>query len=235
MGVRERIVAAALECFSDEGYDRTTVARIREHAGVSNGAFFHHFPSKEAIADALYLDAMRSVQERYWDVLRRNPATLREAVGGIITAQLSWIEANPKQARFLYAQGHLDWTSDAGAQLQELNRGLTEAYREWLQPFVSRGEARDLSTVIAVAIVTGPAHAVAQRWLAGQVRTSLLRHADDLINAAVAGISGTPTRRSRPQERPAQSRVRVQLLNNDGSVVAQGDAIAELKQTTSQR
>jgi AcrR family transcriptional regulator len=60
---RTRILKAALACFTADGYEQTTTARIRERSGVSNGTLFHHFPTKEAIADALYVQAMSSYQE----------------------------------------------------------------------------------------------------------------------------------------------------------------------------
>jgi AcrR family transcriptional regulator len=46
---RERILAAAEECFARQGYDATGVAEICERAGVSKGAFFYHFPTKQAV------------------------------------------------------------------------------------------------------------------------------------------------------------------------------------------
>lgn len=228
MGVRERILDSALECFTDDGYDRSTVARIRERSGVSNGALFHHFSSKDAIAGALYVDAMQSVQDGFWDVIRQSPATLRDAVGGVIRQLMRWIQDNPNRARFLYGRGHLDWTTEAGGQVQDLNRGLTDTYRDWLAPFVARGEAKDYPMAVVTAIVTGPVHAVAQRWLAGQLPGALLHYADDLIDASVAGMSGIPTKRSRRSQQPVQGRVRIQLLGSEGSIIAEGDAVAEL-------
>jgi AcrR family transcriptional regulator len=50
---RRRILDAPLACFLEEGYEQTTIARIRESSDTSDGARFHHIPSKEAIADAL--------------------------------------------------------------------------------------------------------------------------------------------------------------------------------------
>jgi AcrR family transcriptional regulator len=44
-----RLMEAAEACFSEAGYDRTGVAEICERAGVSKGAFYHHFPSKQAL------------------------------------------------------------------------------------------------------------------------------------------------------------------------------------------
>jgi|YNPNPStandDraft_1061719.scaffolds.fasta_scaffold25627_1 AcrR family transcriptional regulator len=50
---RLRILTAARECFARAGYDATGVAEICQRAGVSKGAFYHHFPSKQAVFLAL--------------------------------------------------------------------------------------------------------------------------------------------------------------------------------------
>jgi TetR/AcrR family transcriptional repressor of uid operon len=46
---RSRILAAAVECFSRDGYEATGVAEICKRAGVSKGAFYHHFATKQAV------------------------------------------------------------------------------------------------------------------------------------------------------------------------------------------
>jgi len=46
---RARILDAAEECFSRSGYDPTSVDDICIRAGVTKGAFYHHFPSKQAV------------------------------------------------------------------------------------------------------------------------------------------------------------------------------------------
>ena len=192
MDTRSRILEAALGCFIESGYEQSTITLIRERSGVSNGALFHHFPTKEAIADALYVDAMASFQEGLWALLRRRPRSLRAALTGTISHQLSWIEDNEDRARFLYMRGHLEWDSPAGAQLQELNRNLAQAYGEWMAPLVERGQIRPMSMILLTAIVTGPVHAIARRWLAGQLHSPLTAYLDELADAAFAALSGTP-------------------------------------------
>jgi len=43
------LISAAEELFTQQGYVETGVAGICEKAGVSKGAFYHHFPSKQAL------------------------------------------------------------------------------------------------------------------------------------------------------------------------------------------
>ncbi len=46
---RSRILESATLCFSESGYDKTGVAKICQVARVSKGAFYHHFPTKQAL------------------------------------------------------------------------------------------------------------------------------------------------------------------------------------------
>jgi AcrR family transcriptional regulator len=48
-GARERLVLAAVDLFSEQGYDETTVAQITERAGVTKSTFFRHFPDKREL------------------------------------------------------------------------------------------------------------------------------------------------------------------------------------------
>ena len=50
---RERILDACAALLLKYGYDKTTVSDIAHAAGVSKGAIYLHFPSKEAMAEAL--------------------------------------------------------------------------------------------------------------------------------------------------------------------------------------
>lgn len=46
---RARILEAALMRFATQGYNAASIDQICAEAGVSKGAFYHHFPSKQAI------------------------------------------------------------------------------------------------------------------------------------------------------------------------------------------
>ena len=48
-GARERLVVAAVDLFTEQGYDATTVAQIAERAGLTKSTFFRHFPDKREL------------------------------------------------------------------------------------------------------------------------------------------------------------------------------------------
>jgi AcrR family transcriptional regulator len=51
---RSRILEAAMDSFSRNGYEATGVAELCALAQVSKGAFYHHFSSKQAVFLALF-------------------------------------------------------------------------------------------------------------------------------------------------------------------------------------
>lgn len=59
---RSQIFDCAQELFLTKGYARTSINDIMHAAGVSKGAFYHHFDSKEAMVDGL--------MARYGDQIR---------------------------------------------------------------------------------------------------------------------------------------------------------------------
>ena len=69
---RTLLISAASELFATQGYDRTSVDRIIKQAGVSKGAFYHHFSSKDDILDAvcafMVADAMNQIRAAVADV-----------------------------------------------------------------------------------------------------------------------------------------------------------------------
>lgn len=50
---RERLLDAAQDLILDHGFGATTVDAVAARAGITKGAFFHHFPSKAGLGRAL--------------------------------------------------------------------------------------------------------------------------------------------------------------------------------------
>ena len=58
-GTRERLVRAALELFTTEGYHASTTPLIAARAGIAEGTIYRHFESKEQLLNEIYRAAVR--------------------------------------------------------------------------------------------------------------------------------------------------------------------------------
>jgi AcrR family transcriptional regulator len=65
---RQRIVEAAEKCFSLRGYDKTTNKDIAEEAGLTTGALYHYFESKQSLYLAVLTDRQKLVLARFTEV-----------------------------------------------------------------------------------------------------------------------------------------------------------------------
>lgn len=73
VSTRERILDIALELFTEQGYERTSLRQIAERLGFSKAAIYYHFASKEDILMTLHLRlhefgqaALRSIDQSEW-------------------------------------------------------------------------------------------------------------------------------------------------------------------------
>ncbi len=62
--VAQRLLATATRLFAEQGYDRTSVQEIVDAAGVTKGALYHYFGSKEDLLHEVYGRVLRLQQER---------------------------------------------------------------------------------------------------------------------------------------------------------------------------
>jgi AcrR family transcriptional regulator len=65
---RNRILEASTHLFSKTGYDATGVAEICQEAGVSKGAFYHHFPTKQAVFNELLNSYLSGIENGFTEM-----------------------------------------------------------------------------------------------------------------------------------------------------------------------
>lgn len=59
---RKKILEAAFQCFAHDGYESSSVDSICRAAGVSKGAFYHHFPTKQKLFLTLLEDWLAGLE-----------------------------------------------------------------------------------------------------------------------------------------------------------------------------
>ena len=112
---REEIIRVTLELAARQGVDDVTTQDMAHAMGVTQGAVFRHFPSK----DAIWLAVMQWARDRLLAVLGRAAAAGRdplEALERMFFAHIDFIAGHPAIPRVLTSE-HLHGRSSALRQL----------------------------------------------------------------------------------------------------------------------
>lgn len=83
---RLAILTAAAEVFDEAGFTNTSLVDVISRAGVSNGRFAYHFPTKESLATALIDAADKTVADTMEQILATSAST---ALEGLIRASFA--------------------------------------------------------------------------------------------------------------------------------------------------
>ena len=121
------IVEAALRLAREISPALITTADIATEIGVTQGAVFKHFPTK----DAIWLAAMRWVRDTLLQKLQTaadDAVTPLEALAAIFRAHVEFVIAHPGVPRFIFHE--LQQPADSAAKLEV--RGVLQGYRTLL-------------------------------------------------------------------------------------------------------
>jgi TetR/AcrR family acrAB operon transcriptional repressor len=101
----QRILDAAVALITHYGYDKTTVSDIAQAAGVSKGAIYLHFKSKDDLFEALLLREMFAYGQTWLDYIEADPHG--GTVGGLYRAVLHAINSRPLMSAIVRRDGRL--------------------------------------------------------------------------------------------------------------------------------
>lgn len=161
---RREILEAALACFARRGYAATTIEDIRRASGASTGSLYHHFRGKEPLAGALYLEGLRD----YHESLRAQLDDWDDAealVTGIVLHYVEWVTSHPDWARYLLEMRRAESVRAVEREIRSLTRRSFAKLAEHMDPFVRSGTLSKLGDELYAALILGPAHSVAGKWL----------------------------------------------------------------------
>jgi AcrR family transcriptional regulator len=86
---RDQILEAALACFSENGFHQTGMADIVRRSGMSHGAVYVYFPSKEDIIEALADD--RHQREVILNSVVQKAKNPIEGIHALVRAYAGWV------------------------------------------------------------------------------------------------------------------------------------------------
>jgi AcrR family transcriptional regulator len=187
-GTRAALIEAALHAFSERGYGSTTMSEVRRAAGASTGSLYHHFPTREHLAAAVWLDGLRRFQEGFAATLAK-ATSAEDGVRSGVRFHLRWVQDHPDLARLLLAGQDPAVRRAAAGELEQLNATFFAAVLDWHTGHVESGALRDVPFDLVYALWLGPAQELARLWLAGATRRPLDAYEAELADGAWAALS----------------------------------------------
>ena len=85
---RGRLVSAARDLFAERGYEGTSIEAVLAVAEVKRGSLYHHFPSKEALFDAVLDGLLRDIADSAATAAR---AAGTDPIANLRAGCLSWL------------------------------------------------------------------------------------------------------------------------------------------------
>jgi AcrR family transcriptional regulator len=163
-------VEAVVELAARQNPSQITTAAIAKHMGVTQGALFKHFPSKDAILQAVMEWVAERLLGRVEKAAAAAPSPLA-AIEAIFMAHVEFVAEHPGVPRMLF--GELQRAEQTAPK--RMAQALIRAYGERLRPLFEAGKAagelsETLDAEAAVTLLVGMIQGlVMQSLLAGDV------------------------------------------------------------------
>jgi len=125
----KKILMTATELFARQGYHKTTITDIAQGVNLTSGAVFHHFPSKEALLEAV-VDWLARGIETYSEYLNQAEKGSLAVAGGVVDIMCDHFRRQPEATICLAALA----TEFAGSK-HPMEKRLKEVYHDFIEAF----------------------------------------------------------------------------------------------------
>ncbi|MFZ0548426.1 MAG: TetR/AcrR family transcriptional regulator [Candidatus Promineifilaceae bacterium] len=125
----QRILDSAAELFIHYGFDKTTVSDIARAAGISKGAIYLHFESKESLLEALVVRELQIYAERWLALIEADP--MGGTIAGLYKNSLYALNDSPFMRAMFTQDGRVlgNYLHKPGNFFQQFRESQTESSR----------------------------------------------------------------------------------------------------------
>ncbi len=160
---RERILDAALNIFSNQGYHDTRLDEIVKEAGTSKGSIYFHFPNKERLFIALVDQFADVIERRAVEAIQQAP----QGLGRVSAALQSVLETFGKYRR--PAKILLVQAVGLGSVFEKKRLDVTDRFaaliKRYLDEAVAIGEIDPVDTEVVAHAWMGAIYNVVIQWV----------------------------------------------------------------------
>jgi AcrR family transcriptional regulator len=134
---RAELLAIAAKLFAERGYVSTTVRDIADAAGILSGSLYHHFDSKESMADEILSGFLDDLFGRYAEIVAAEMGP-RKTLEAVVTVSFESIHERPddvaiyqNEAKHLMLLPRFDYLNQRNSEFRQLwNKILTDGVRD---------------------------------------------------------------------------------------------------------
>jgi AcrR family transcriptional regulator len=180
--VKAAVERSAIELFAARGVDGVSIGEIAALAGVSQGALYRHYRSKEDLAWALFATAyLRTGAEL--DAIRGRERGFKARVGAMATHFCALYDRDPALFRFMLIAQH-----NLLPRVRPEQRTPVDAIAETVGDAVRAGEIDPVDPLLAAAAILGIILQTAVFHLYGRLGEPLSPRAPSLARGAIAAV-----------------------------------------------
>ena len=186
---RQALINSAIELFTTQGYDATTIEQISAAAGVAPRTFFHHFATKDDILFDGYAERLQEATRRFrasrsnslWNALAETSSAVAEAIADqpeIFVVRARMYHSVPA-LRATMLRINEDWIDQ-----------LTAEVARWLDSDMGT----DLRSRLTATLINGANRAAIDVWVAGDGQgdlSELMAESVELVRPSIVAIERT--------------------------------------------
>jgi AcrR family transcriptional regulator len=182
-GVKTKVERAAVDLFAANGFDGVSIAEIAAAAGVSQGALYRHYPSKEELAWALFSTAYIRTGEEL-DRIRTGEAEFEAAVTAMIAHFCALYDEDPALFRFMLLTQH-----GFLPRIPSGSRTPVDAVADLVGDAVAKKRLKPIDPELGAAVIMGVILQSATFHIYGRLGGYLRARAPALARAAIAAVT----------------------------------------------
>jgi AcrR family transcriptional regulator len=182
-GVKTKVERAAVDLFAANGFDGVSIADIAGAAGVSQGALYRHYASKEELGWALFSSAYLRTGEEL-DRIRAGEAEFEAAVAAMIAHFCALYDEDPALFRFMLITQH-----GFLPRIPSGSRTPVDAIADLVGDAIAENQLKPIDPALGAAVVMGVILQAATFHIYGRLGGSLAARASMLGRAAIAAVA----------------------------------------------
>lgn len=164
---RERILAAALKLFVEQGYFNTNVPDLSRESKCSVGSIYHTFKNKEEIAKELYKEAMTAFRSALEQSIPED-ADVSLVIKKTVKSFLKFSEVNHQLSRYIWLCRHNEFMSGLVKPPTVVGfDGLGRKLARSIKKGIRSGKIRPMKAHIIWSILFGVPVGYVREWLDG--------------------------------------------------------------------